>query len=145
MTEKLFRILNEPHWIRQDIKDMESELEAYRQTMLLSGISYDGDKVKTSPKDRMPDYVVRVEKILNNIKGKQQAYLRAHDRVKSLADKLRHDEKTIVIMRYLEGKGYEDIADSFPMSLSNMYRIRQQAINRLEGMAAGIDDSSEME
>lgn len=145
MTEKLFRILNEPHWIRQDIKDMESELEAYRQTMLLSSVSYDSDKVRSSPKDRMPDYVARIEKVLNYIKERQQAYLRAHDKVKDLANHLKNEEKSIVIMRYLEGKTYEDIADSFPMSLSNMYRIRQQAIARLESVIAGTEDGSELE
>lgn len=134
MTTRLFNILNAPSWIRQDIADLESELEAYRQTMGLSGIRYDQDKVRTSPKDRMPDYAARVEQLLKMIKKKQQEYLKAHDKVKELADQLQGVEKSIIIQRYLEGKRYEDIADSFPMSERQMFNYREKAINKLESL-----------
>lgn len=134
MTTRLLNILTAPRWIRQDIADLESEMEAYRQTMGLSGIRYDQDKVQASPKDRMPDYAARVEGLLKNIKRKQQEYLKAHDKVKRMANKLDGVEKSIIIQRYLEGKRYEDIADSFPMSESQMYRYRREAIEKLEKM-----------
>ena len=134
MTTRLLNILTAPRWIRQDIADLESEMEAYRQTMGLSGIRYDQDKVQASPKDRMPDYAARVEGLLKNIKRKQQEYLKAHDKVKRMANKLDGVEKSIIIQRYLEEKRYEDIADSFPMSESQMYRYRHEAIEKLEKM-----------
>ena len=134
MTTRLFNILNAPRWIRQEIADLESELEAYRQTMGLSGIRYDQDKVRTSPKDRMPDYAARVEQLLKMIKKQQQEYLKAHDKVKELADQLQGVEKSIIIQRYLEGKRYEDIADSFPMSERQMFNYREKAINKLESL-----------
>lgn len=134
MTTRLLNILTAPRWIRQDIADLESELEAYRQTMGVSGIRYDQDKVKTSPKDKMPEYAARVEGLLKKIKRKQQEYLKAHDKVKRLANKLDGIEKSIIIQRYLEGKRYEDIAESFPMSESQMYRYRHEAIEKLEKM-----------
>lgn len=132
MKLELFEILNMPAWIRRDIKDLESELEAYRQTMLLSGISYDSDKVKTSPRDRMPEYAARVDSILEKIKEKQQAYLRAHDKVIRMTEDLLPEEKSIIIQRYLEGKRYEDIAAGFPMSERQMFRLREEAIRKLE-------------
>ena len=112
MITKLFDILNAPSWIRQDIADLESELEAYRKTMGLSGIRYDTVKIKSSPKDRMPEYAARVEQMLKLIKRKQQEYLKAHDKVKELTDQLQGVEKSVIIQRYLEGKRYEDIAES---------------------------------
>lgn len=134
MMTRLFDILNAPSWIRQDIADLESELEAYRQTMGLSGIRYDKDKVKTSPKDQMLEYAARVEGLLKKIKKKQQEYLKAHDKVKELTDQLQGVEKSVIIQRYLEGKRYEDIAESFPMSEAQMYRYRASAIEKLEKM-----------
>lgn len=132
MKLELFEILNMPARIRREIKDLESELEAYRQTMLVSGISYDGDKVKTSPKDRMPEYAARVDSILEKIKERQQAYLHAHDKVIKMAAGLQTEEKSIIIQRYLEGKRYEDIAAGFPMSERQMFRLRGEAIRKLE-------------
>ena len=132
MKLELFEILNMPARIRRDIKDLESELEAYRQTMLLSGIRYDGDKVKTSPKDRMPEYAARVDSILKKIKERQQAYLHAHDKVIRMTEDLLPEEKSIIIQRYLEGKRYEDIAAGFPMSERQMFRLRGDAIRKLE-------------
>ena len=140
MTTRLLNILTAPRWIRMDIADLESELEAYRQTMGLSGIRYDQDKVRTSPKDRMPEYAARVEGLLKMIKRKQQEYLKAHDKVKRMADELEGVEKSIIIQRYLEGKRYEDIADSFPMSESQMFRYRREAIEKLEKMI--VNDSA---
>ena len=134
MMTRLFDILNAPSWIRQDIADLESELEAYRKTMGISGIRYDKVKTRTSPKDRMPEYVARVEQMLKQIKRKQQEYLRAHDKVKELTDQLQGVEKSVIIQRYLEGKRYEDIAESFPMSEAQMYRYRASAIEKLEKM-----------
>ena len=134
MMTRLFDILNAPSWIRQDIADLESELEAYRQTMGLSGIRYDKDKVKTSPKDKMPEYAARVEGLLKKIKKKQKEYLKAHDKVKELTNQLQGVEKSVIIQRYLEGKRYEDIAESFPMSEAQMYRYRASAIEKLEKM-----------
>ena len=132
MKIELFEMLNMPAWIRRDIKNLESELEAYRQTMLLSGISYEGDRVKNSPKDRMPEYVARVEGILEKKKQKQQDYLHAHDKVIKMTDCLMPEEKTIIIQRYLECKRYEDIAAGFPMSERQMFRLREEAIRKLE-------------
>lgn len=132
MTETLYVTLNRPKWIRQDIKDLESELAAYRETMMLSGISYDSDKVKTSPKDRMPEYAARVEAMLSKIKEKQQEYLKAHDTVRELADSLQGIEKTIIIQRYLECKRYEDIAAGIYMSERQMYNYRSRAVEKLE-------------
>lgn len=132
MKLELFETLNMPAWIRREIKDLESELEAYRQTMLVSGISYDGDKVKTSPKDRMPEYAARVDSILEKIKERQQAYLHAHDKVIRMAAGLQPEEKSIIIQRYLEGKRYEDIAAGFPMSERQMFNYRRAAIQKLE-------------
>lgn len=142
MITKLFDILNAPSWIRQDIADLESELEAYRKTMGLSGIRYDTVKIKSSPKDRMPEYAARVEQMLKLIKRKQQEYLKAHDKVKELTDQLQGVEKSVIIQRYLEGKRYEDIAESFPMSEAQMYRYRASAIEKLEKMIVNESEST---
>lgn len=142
MITKLFEILNAPSWIRQDIADLESELEAYRKTMGLSGIRYDTVKIKSSPKDRMPEYAARVEQMLKLIKRKQQEYLKAHDKVKELTDQLQGVEKSVIIQRYLEGKRYEDIAESFPISEAQMYRYRASAIEKLEKMIVNESEST---
>ena len=134
MRDELFEILDMPKRIMRDIRDLESEKEAYKQTMLLSGISYDDVKIKTSPRDRMPEYIVRVESIEEKIEERQQAHLRACDKVKQLAEKLQGDEKSIIIQYYLEGKIYEEVAASLHMSVSQMYRYRKTAIMKLEKM-----------
>ena len=132
MTEALYAALNKPKWIRQDIENLESELNAYTETMKLSGIRYDSDKVKTSPKDYMPEYAARVDSMQSKIKEKQQEYLKAHDAVRELADALQGIEKKIIIQRYLECRRYEDIAAGVYMSVRQMYKYRSRAIEKLE-------------
>lgn len=134
MTKRLFGILNAPSRTQQDIADLKSELEAYKKTMGISGIRYDNIKTKTSPKDIMSEYVARVERMEKRIEQKQQEYLKAHDKVKELIDQLQGDEKSVIIQRYIAGKEYKEIAESFPVSMAQMYRYRKSAIKKLEKM-----------
>lgn len=103
--------------------------------MILPGIGYDQERVQTSPKDRMPDYAARAEKLLSRIKDKERDYLRAHGKVVRMTRKLDPIERSIIIQRYIEGRSYEAIAESFPMSERQMFNYRRSAIEKLEKIA----------
>lgn len=133
--DEILEILKMPKKIQKEIENLELEKHAYSQMVLLSGISYDGVKVKTSPKDRMPEYAARIDSILEKIKERQQAYLIAHDKVISMTAVLTEDEKKIIIQRYLLGTEYDEIAAGFSMSERQMFRLRQEAIKKMQKLS----------
>jgi DNA-directed RNA polymerase specialized sigma subunit len=118
--------------IQKDIVKLVSRKEAYVQTMSLSGIRYDQVKVKTSPRDRMPEYAARLEKLDNSIDKRRKDWTKACDRVTSLTKTLNSTEALIIEQHYLKGMTFTVIAAGIPLSESQTYKIRKAAIEKLE-------------
>lgn len=141
MTDELFSILIAPSELQDEIESIESKIKAYRDKMLPSAIRYDSDKVKSSPKDIMPEYVAKIEGLSNLKEKKIIEQFKALNRVEALAEHLTGTEKRIIIMRYMENREYEEIAEILYMSERQMFNYRKSAIEKLEKISVNCSRS----
>lgn len=103
------------------------------QTCLLPGaIRYDGDRVQTSPDDKMSELAAEVVDLERQI---QELRLHKSRKVREIEDAIRmleNDDEQMVLMGYYIGRlPMACVADLIHLSMRTAYRIRRRGVQHL--------------
>lgn len=133
MTDKVYAFLMRPRRIQSAIKNTTIEIQSLRASMLPKAITYDNERVQTSPSDAMLAYAERLDDLERKLDRLQIEYIDAQERIVSYTGRLQEpDADTIILMRFLSYMSFETIADSISVSRSTVFRIYRRAVADLD-------------
>lgn len=132
MTDRLHTMLAKPGRIRARIREEELRKERLYYSLLPSGIRYDAEKVKSSPRDPMPAYIAEAEEIDELIRSLKDMLREAENEIISVITILDATEAMIIRYRYVDGLSWEKVAREVNYSRRHMFRIYRESIIKLD-------------
>lgn len=132
MTDRLHTMLAKPGRIRARIREEELRKERLYYSLLPSGIRYDAEKVKSSPRDPMPTYIAEAEEIDELIRSLKDMLRDAENEILSAVTVLDATEALIIRYRYVDGLSWEKVAREVNYSRRHMFRIYRESIIKLD-------------
>lgn len=144
MTDRVYKLLMRPRRIQSVIIGLKSEREGLQLSMLPEAIRYDRDRVMTSLNDPMTEYAVKLDDIDRRLADLQESYLRAHECVVAITDKLIDqddglEQAAAIKLRFLSGMSFSDIARTMHVSDSTMFRRYRKGLSRLDDIVTNFD------
>ncbi len=91
------------------------------------------DKIQTSITNTTEEKNIKIAELGAEINEQIKQLIEEKKKLSKLIDQLENpDEITVLNLRYVQLKSYEEIAEFIPCSLQNVYRIRKKAIKSLK-------------
>lgn len=132
MTDRLYKMLRRPGRIRERIAQAKLKKDRLYNSMLPSGIRYDADKVKSSPRDPMPAYIEEAEEIDALIRSLKAELRKAEEEIMEATAVLDKTGADIIRYRYVNGLSWEAVAREICYSRRHMFRIYRETITKLD-------------
>lgn len=132
MTDRLHTMLTKPGRIRARIREEELRKERLYYSLMPSGIRYDAEKVKSSPRDPMPAYIAEAEEIDELIRSLKDMLRDAENEILSAITVLDTTEAKIIRLRYVDGLSWEKVAREVSYSRAQTFRRYREAITKLD-------------
>lgn len=128
MTAKEY--LSELDNMRDIMRSMQEHIEElYGIAGGLKAITYDKDRVQTSPENRFEKLMVKVDEAGNQYATELAAYTRAYDQRRKMINALRNrTHSKILRLRYLDGKRWEEIAVATGYTFRHVTRLHGEAL-----------------
>ena len=131
MTGKEY--MNEIRKIRREIRLLYEQI--IRDELLASNVKairYDVDKVQTSPDgDRMAELISDICKNESKMIVKVQELHKREESAMQVLLLLKEEHERILVLHYLEGKRWEDVAAALFYDETYIYKLRDRALDEL--------------
>lgn len=120
--------------LKRLIRVKEEQITELRESLLfLSAITYDREKVQTSPGDTLPDQVGKLVELENEYKRTVEAYQRKKDEILKMIASLDNPlYEHVLILRYVNGCGLEEIADDLTHDYSYIRHVHGWALLEIQ-------------
>ena len=133
MTAKVYEFLNAPRWTEEELKKAEILKEEQIMALQPGAIRYDGVKVLSSPSDnlseRMND-VYELDKAIDTLKAELKMQKR---RITEASRRwLPESSGDIIIMRYVVGYRWCDIAKRTKNAMRTVFKLHKSATDTLD-------------
>ena len=132
MTDRLHTMLTKPGKLRTRIREEELRKERLYYSLLPSGIRYDMDKVRSSPRDPMPVYIAEAEEIEELIRSLKAELQKAEAEILAAITVLDKAGADIIRYRYVNGLSWEAVAREVSYSRAQTFRRYREAVTRLD-------------
>ena len=127
------RFLLKPDRIQDRIAELTDEMISLYESLGLSAIRYDTDRVNVSPEDSMSEVFARIDKIEREIKSLKVAKGKAYIEISLMLSKLPEGaERRILYDYYVGKKEMKDISKEIGYELSVCYKKRKEGLGMLE-------------
>ena len=128
--------LNQIKYLNYDINRLKQLAEIYEErSHSVPGQSFDREKVQTTRNLEAPfvKYIYKKIEVEEAIKRKQDRIEIAKVEIMNLVSELEnYDYQLILIYRYVNLYGWDEIASNLHISRASMFRYHKQALNELE-------------
>ena len=135
MTDKVYEFLNGPKFTAEQIQAKKRKRTERLLAMVPGAIRYDTPRVQSSPSDRMSEIMGEVDELDQEI-GDLRELLR--QRRQEVADLSRRelDEQAcrVIILRYIDGLQWRDVAAAVHKSERTVFRIHKDATDIFDGL-----------
>ena len=129
---EVYEILKRPQEIQYEIRGKMAMREEYESMLYPSGIRYDLEKVQTSPRDRMPEIVAKLDLIDRFLAQLSKEYVDASDEAEKLISMLTEPSARMIFTRYyLGGEKIRELAADQNYSRNGVYAIIRRGINEI--------------
>ena len=130
------QILQKPSRILGEIDCIEETLETLRLQALPKGISYDKDRVQTSPKDMLPEYAAKIDEYLTIRAELNKRYFAAVDEALELIKKIDgRNEQAVLVKLYIAGKTRSEIEESLNCSTRTVQNLHVRGLEQIADLA----------
>ena len=125
--------------IKKEIDELENRIKEVRASyMAPRAIQYDDMPKAHRPTD-LSDYYARVEIYVNMLLEKEKELIGTHADIVMTVDRIEDpDERRVLMLRYIDGKSWIDIAHAIPCSERAVYYIHGRALRHLEEILQSI-------
>lgn len=127
-----------PRRISDEIWRKDLRRQELRSCLLPAGITYDKDRVQTSPEDSMARVMAEVDEIDSQIDALQRARALEILRISRVIDQMDDPrEATVLDAYYLGRKSMQEIAEHLHYSERHVYRLRSEGVAKMSQMSIG--------
>jgi DNA-directed RNA polymerase specialized sigma subunit len=121
-----------PRRLADDIHRLDLRREELITKLLPKAITYDTDRVQTTPEDRVAVVMAEVDELDRKIEELKRQRFEAIQEIAREIDLLEDSrERAILDAYYLSGKSMESIAEHAHYSLSHTYALRRHGIQNI--------------
>ena len=119
--------------VRREIRLLEEQI--LRDTVYASNVKairYDVDRVQTSPEgDRMADIISGIVGAEDKLYKKVKDLMKKEDEARDYLLQLQEEQERVLVIHYFNDLKWEDVAEQTGYSLSRVYEIKNEALNKL--------------
>ena len=120
---------------RAEVGDIEKRIERTRSEMMgVKGISYEGgDMPKAHNVERdLSDYIVRIDDLLRDWQAAQVRAIELMLEISEAINAIDHNQaRRVLMLHFVDGYNYEDIADMIPCDVRTIYRYRAIGLRKV--------------
>ena len=125
--------LRNPTRLLANIVVLQERIEKLRVNMLPKGVTYDRDKVQTSPQDPMLIFAVKIDELERELVELKTEYEKALADISDTISRVENDDaKTILAKRYIGGKRWRTIEDEEYISEPQLFRLHKMGVRLVE-------------
>ncbi len=133
MTEELYDILTRPKRLREDIGALDAKIDACLTGLLPGGIRYDLPKVQSSPREKFPEVMAKVDELMDTREDKAEKLFKSIEEISTLANAIDNNtQKAVIIMHYIGGMTLNEIGDKLGYTKGGIWHIHNKGIKFLE-------------
>lgn len=133
MTEELYDILTRPKRLREDIGALDAKIDACLTGLLPGGIRYDLPKVQSSPREKFPEVMAKVDELMDTREDKTEKLFKSIEEISTLANAIDNNtQKAVIIMHYIGGMTLNEIGDKLGYTKGGIWHIHNKGIKFLE-------------
>ena len=136
--QETYDFLLGPRRISDEIWRKDLRRQELRSCLLPSGITYDRDRVQTSPEDSMARIMAEVDELDQQIDTLRRSMAMEILRISRVIDRMEDPrEATVLDAYYLGRKSMQEIAEHLHYSERHVYRLRSEGVAKMSQMSIG--------
>ena len=131
-TSEAYAFLNSIRKIENEIVKLQLQHDELQSCLLPKAITYDGDRVQTSPEDKMLEIASRVLDMEKEIRDLKQRKAKRIVEVNNAIARLDNDTEQVILLGFYVGRlsAYK-IADLVHYSVRGVYKAKHRAVVHL--------------
>lgn len=131
-TSEAYAFLNSIRKIENEIVKLQLQHDELQSCLLPKAITYDGDRVQTSPEDKMLEIASRVLDMEKEIRDLKQRKAKRIVEVNTAIARLDNDTEQVILLGFYVGRlsAYK-IADLVHYSVRGVYKAKHRAVIHL--------------
>lgn len=134
------QILQKPNRILGEIDCIDDTIETLRLQALPKGISYDKDRVQTSPKDMLPEYAAKIDEKEHKRADLVNEYLTAVDEALAIIKKVQgRNEQAVLVKLYIVGNTRAEIERTLGCSTRTVQNLHVRGLEQINKHFADIE------
>jgi DNA-directed RNA polymerase specialized sigma subunit len=135
MTDKVYEFLNGPKFTAEQIQAKKRKRTERLLAMVPGAIRYDTPRVQSSPSDRMSEIMGEVDELDQEIEDLRELLRLRRQEVADLSRReLDEQACRVIILRYIDGLQWRDVAAAVHKSESTVFRIHKDAADIFDGL-----------
>lgn len=135
MTDKVYEFLNGPKFTAEQIQAKKRKRTERLLAMVPGAIRYDTPRVQSSPSDRMSEIMGEVDELDQEIEDLRELLRLRRQEVADLSRReLDEQACRVIILRYIDGLQWRDVAAAVHRSESTVFRIHKDATDIFDGL-----------
>lgn len=135
MTDKVYEFLNGPKFTAEQIQAKKRKRTERLLAMVPGAIRYDTPRVQSSPSDRMSEIMGEVDELDQEIEDLRELLRQRRQEVADLSRReLDEQACRVIILRYIDGLQWRDVAAAVHRSESTVFRIHKDATDIFDGL-----------
>ena len=133
-TAGLRQAIEESRWLEIDIRSKTEQMISLREAAgRMTAILSEGCGKRSGQHDMMERAVVSMVDLEKEISGEICQLMKVRERMMACLNRMKKPEnRTVLQLRYLNGKSWQEIADILGCSLHTVYRRHRTAMQELE-------------
>ena len=135
MTDKVYEFLNGPKFTAEKKKKKKRKRTERLLAMVPGAIRDDTPRVQSSPSDRMSEIMGEVDELDQEIEDLRELLRLKRQEVADLSRReLDEQACRVIILRYIDGLQWRDVAAAVHKSESTVFRIHKDAADIFDGL-----------
>ena len=135
MTDKVYEFLNGPKFTAEQIQAKKRRRTERLLAMVPGAIRYDTPRVQSSPSDRMSEIMGEVDELDQEIEDLRELLRLRRQEVADLSRReLDEQACRVIILRYIDGLQWRDVAAAVHKSERTVFRIHKDAADIFDGL-----------
>ena len=131
-VSEAYAYLNSIRKIENEIVKLQLQLDELQSCLLPKAITYDGDRVQTSPEDKMSEIASRVLDMEKEIRGLKQRKAKRIVEVNNAIARLDNDTEQEILLGFYDGRlQATKIAEIVHYSVRGVYKAKHRAVIHL--------------
>ena len=126
-----YQVLGRVRSLRKRKKAIRMKAEELRLSLLPSGITYDRDRVQTSPKETVLETMAKIDELDREYQSISADMMKLKQEMNEWFFVLPERERQVLRLYYIDCKGVKYISDTMNITERHVFRLRKNGVSML--------------